>query len=437
MLEKNSEITLEITDVSPDGAGVGFIDNMAVFAPFSVIGETVRVKILKVNKTYAFGKVTEVLKPSDYRKNETDCDVFPKCGGCVFRHLEYEGELEVKQKIVANAFRKFEIDIEPILECKNVDGYRNKVQYPVRTIDNRPSFGFFASNSHILVQHKKCLLQEDIFYDTAKKIIDFCIKNHIEPYNEADNSGLLRHISIRKGHYSNELQVCLVLRYACRVFDKLKIPHVININRKKTNVIFGDKTIGDGRITDTVCGNKVILSPESFYQVNTPQAENLYKIAKDFSGVTEEDTVLDLFCGSGTISMYLAKSAKKVIGIEIDKCAVDNAKENAELNGIKNIDFICADLADYKLKEACDIVILDPPRKGITPENARRIVLLEPKRIVMISCNPITAARDCENFGALGYGTVRIKPVDMFPRTKHIECVILLEKIDYRQLTLF
>ncbi|MDR0920593.1 MAG: 23S rRNA (uracil(1939)-C(5))-methyltransferase RlmD [Oscillospiraceae bacterium] len=422
MLLKNEVITVTIEDVTLKGDGIARKNGFVIFVPNSFTGDVLKIHILKVTKDFARAKIIEILTPSPARIS-IDCECFERCGGCTFRHISYKAECELKNKIVKDTFLrigKIDLSPEPIIGYEH-NYYRNKVSYPVGYVDNKAVFGFYARHSNRIIEHKHCYIQNEQFYNIAEEIIGYCNLHNID---------ILRHIVIRQGFYSKELSFTLVVTRKTDAFKDLKIPHVLNINKTTSNTILGEKFLGDNIISDTICGKKIFLTPDSFYQVNTPQAEVLYGIAKEFLCLSKDDTVLDLYCGVGTISMYLSDYAKKVIGIELGKNAVKNAKRGKYANNAENTEFFCQDVADLtpaNLDKPLKIVI-DPPRKGCS--SIKKIAELNAEKIVMISCDVGTAARDCAEFQKKGYTVKKIQPVDMFPRTGNIECVILLIKED-------
>lgn len=454
MIRKNQIVEFEITGITNEGNGVGRYDGMAVFVPQTATGDYVSVKIVKVLKSYAFGIVNEIITPSPYRK-EPDCPVFRKCGGCSFRHIEYEEELRVKSSFVSDSFKRiggFDIEAEPVLGCEAINHYRNKAQYPVAMADGKAICGFYANRSHRIVPYTACLLQPVIFQQIVDFVIDYINANKIPAYDEITGNGLVRHIYLRRGYHSGEIMLCIVstgkrivdsIRKMTETTDFLKkFPDVksviVNLNPEKTNVILGKKNItvwGTDNITDIMCGNKISLSPMSFYQVNTEQAEKLYSIAAEFADLKGDEEVFDLYCGAGTIGLSMIDKINHLTGVEVVKQAVENAKVNAEANNIKNADFICGDageIADRLQKEGKrpDVIIVDPPRKGCDAFSLEAIVKMAPEKIVMISCNPATAARDCKILCSeeSGYELKRVRGCDLFPGTCHVETVVLLSK---------
>lgn len=430
---------------------MGRYEGMAVFVPSCACGDVIKCRIVKVLKSYCFGIAEEIITPSGDRCDR-GCDVKKSCGGCVFRHISYEAELKIKENAVKNAFVRLggfdlsETDFLPALGCDETDRYRNKAQYPVAADkDGKAVCGFYAKRSHRVIPCSDCKLQPVIFSDILRDIMTYVNANKIPPYDEISGKGLLRHIYLRRGYHSGEIMVCFVASKEDRkTFAPIgqalmeKYPDVrsviLSVNPRNTNVIMGEKCVtvaGSDNITDIMCKNKISISPLSFYQVNTAQAERLYAIAKDFAALTGSEDVLDLYCGAGTIGLSMAGSAGHITGAEIIPQAVENAKANAAANGIVNADFICADAgqAAKLLSESGrtpDVIITDPPRKGCDTLTLDSIVKMSPDRVVMVSCNPATAARDCRYLADKGYELKKIRAVDMFPGTGHVECVALM-----------
>ncbi|MEE1239046.1 MAG: 23S rRNA (uracil(1939)-C(5))-methyltransferase RlmD [Acutalibacteraceae bacterium] len=444
-MQKNDEIEIVITDMTDEGSGIGRYEGMAVFVPRTAVGDRVRVLVLKVKKTYAFGKLLKVIDPSPDR-TENDCPSFNRCGGCVYRHISYQAECRIKQTRVYEAVKRIGgADLKPkeIIASESPERYRNKAQYPV-AVDG--TLGFYAFHSHRIIPCGKCALQPVIFDEIGAVVTDWIRENCISVYNEEMHKGLLRHIYLRLAEKTGEIMAVAVINgeslpFADDLINRLlsvcgeNLKSVqLNINREKTNVILGDKCrvlYGGEYITDVLCGVKVRLSPLSFYQVNRATAEKLYSKAAEY---TEPDgkTVLDLYCGAGTIGLSMAKKAKQIIGAEIVPQAIEDAKYNARLNGIENAEFLCADasraaelLSERGLKP--EVVIVDPPRKGCSPELINTITEdFRPQRVVYVSCDPATLARDIKLFSEKGYSLIEYTPVDMFPRTSHVETVALL-----------
>ncbi len=448
-LKKNDRINLKIESCSANGSGVGRHNGMAVFVPATAVGDEITAHILKVKKSYAFAKVESVITPSDDRI-EPECPVYLKCGGCVFSHITYEAEKKIKAEHVAECFKRIggvSPVFEPIIGAQSDSRYRNKAQYPVAAENGEVRTGFYSPHSHRVVHCPDCRLQPKEFEGILNVFSEYIKENNVSVYDENTHSGLLRHIYIRKGSASGEIMVCAVIngkalpaqkKLVAALLEKEKSIKsiILNINTKDTNVILGEKckTLwGSDYITDILCGLKFRISPLSFYQVNRDQAERLYNKAAEYAGLTGGETVMDLYCGAGTIGLSMAKDAKEIIGVEIVPEAVEDAKINARTNEIENARFICGDAAKAAqiLKGEGirpDVIILDPPRKGCSPDMIDIAAQMQPERIVYVSCDPATLARDCGAFAELGYAAEKATPVDMFPRTGHVETVVLLSK---------
>ncbi len=444
-MKKNDVITLEITGITNEGNGVGRTqDNMAVFVPFTGVGDKISCKIVKLEKSYAYGIVDSIIEPSEHRC-DSDCEAFYKCGGCSFRQFTYEQEKHIKQDFVKASFEriaKLSPKFEEILGCDRVDGYRNKAQLPVASVDGKAVAGFYSKRSHRVMPLCDCKLQPKEFFEIINAVLSYHNENKLSCYDESTGKGLLRHIYIRRAEHTKETMLCLVTTKRTSDYDKLAasitksfpqiVSVVLNINPKQTNVVLGNECItifGKDTITDVMCSNKIEISPLSFYQVNTPQAEKLYEIAGEYAELKESDTLLDLYCGAGTIGLSMARRVKKLIGVEIVAPAIENAKKNAKLNGIENAEFICADAGEAanmlaKKGEKIDVIIADPARKGCDKLSLESMLTLSPRRIVMVSCNHATAARDCKYLCENGYKVEKVRAVDLFPRTTHCECVI-------------
>ena len=448
MVNKNDEFKLNITGYTSEGGGVGKFDGQAIFVENTAIGDEILCHIIKAKKTYAIGKAAKIIKPSKSRI-EPDCDAFKSCGGCSFGHIKYEDELKYKAQKVEDAFKRIgglSPEFKPILASPETKRYRNKAQYPVRRENGILNIGFYAKKSHRVIDGGDCLLQPTDFTDIIEIFRKWINNNNITVYSEALNKGLIRHIYLRKAFATGEIMVCVVINgstipnsdeliEALKAIDGFKTL-VININREATNVVLGNTCnaiYGDGYITDILCGVKIKLSPLSFYQVNRSGAELLYKKAAEYASPTPDQTILDLYCGTGTIGLSIAGSVKALVGVEIIPEAIEDAKVNAKLNGIENASFICGDasLAAEKLKAdgiKPDVVILDPPRKGCAEDLLKTVAEINPPKIVYVSCDPATLARDCARLLDLGYVVQEVTPVDMFPRTSHVESVALLIK---------
>lgn len=438
---KNMTVNLTITDVNNKGFGVARLadDGRVVFVANAVTGETISAKIIKVASDYLVARCEEVLNQSPYR-TAPDCKAFPTCGGCVYRHISYEHELMLKTEYVRHAFRKAKLDIDVALcEGGDVVGYRNKVECP---LTEQYEIGFYSARSHKVVPATGCRLENPALTPVLATVTAWLKAHKIALYNEESGKGVLRHVYLRMGEVSGEVMVALVvnedLPNAKDFADAVTEAHpnvvsvLLNYNREKTNVILGKECkilYGKDHIEDSLCGLKFRLAPLSFYQVNGKMAERLYKKALSLAALTKDDTLADLFCGVGTIGLFMAKESgvKSLLGVEIIPEAIENAKVNASLNGIENAAFICGDANSKELSRA-DVIVVDPPRKGCGEELLNQIANLSPKRLVYISCNPDTLARDCAILKGLGYATDIVYPFDLFPRTGHVESVVCLTR---------
>ena len=448
-LQKNQEYIVDIIDNGFEGEGIAKIDGFTIFIPGAIKGEKVRILIVKVLSSHAFGKLLEILEASKYRQ-EVDCSTYKRCGGCNLRHIKYEETLKMKQNAVqslVNKTLKNKLQVQETIGMDNPYHYRNKAQYPVG-IDKKgePVIGVFANRTHEVIPIEKCLIQNPKSEEIAKFILDFIKKEHISVYNEETRKGLFRHIVIKVGIKTGEIMCILVINGKTIPKEEILIKNLVenfpqiktivkNINTKNTNVILGQENIniyGNGHIEDILGEYKFKISPLSFYQVNPIQAEKLYELGVKMAEISKEDTVFDLYCGIGTISIFMAKYAKKVYGVEIVEDAIKDAKENAKLNNVTNTEFFAGD-AEIVLDELInqkkvipDIVMFDPPRKGLAKNSINDILSIKPKKIVYISCNPATLVRDLAEFESL-YEVKSIVPVDMFPFTSHVEVCALLE----------
>ena len=445
-MKKNDIVKLHIDTVSSDGSGVGRVENMVVFTPMSCAGDTIEAHILKVKKTYAFAKVHRILTPSPDRV-EADCPVYAQCGGCAFRHMHYEAELSQKRKMVDDALARIgglNLKTEGILSL-SPERYRNKAQYPIREENGKIVAGFFARHSHRVVPCSDCLLEPEVFGKILEAVIYFLEQNHITAYNEITHTGLLRHVFLRCTAGAEHIALCLVLngknlprqdafiRFITGTFPQIK-SIVMNSNTQKTNVILGGefRTVsGADEMEDALRGKKFMISAASFYQVNHDMCEKLYQKAGEYAALREGETLLDLYCGAGTIGICTAGENTRLIGVEVIPEAVENARKNAALNGMQKARFICADAAAATriLREEgihADCVIIDPPRKGCDEKTIDNIISFGASRLVYVSCNPATLARDLKLFESKGYKAVRACAADMFPRTAHVETVVLL-----------
>ena len=448
-IQKNQEYTVEIIDNGYEGEGIAKIDNFTIFIPGARKGEKVKILIVKVLSAYAYGKILEIIEKSEKRQ-EADCATYKRCGGCNLRHIKYEETLIMKQNAVqslVNKTLKNKIQVQETVGMENPFHYRNKAQYPFGTNkEGEPVIGVFASRTHEVIPMEKCLIQNPQSEEIAKFILQFIKENKISIYDEKTGKGLFRHVVIKVGIKTNQIMCVLVINgktipQESKLIQELtakfsNIKTIIkNINMKNTNVILGQENIniyGDGHIEDILGEYTFKISPLSFYQVNPVQAEKLYNLGVEMAQISKEDTVFDLYCGIGTISLFMAKYAKKVYGIEIVKEAVEAAKENAKINGVTNTEFFAGDVEivlDELINKQCvkaDIVMFDPPRKGLDKNSINNILKIKPKKIVYISCNPATLIRDLAEFEE-NYEIKTIIPVDMFPFTSNVECCSVLE----------
>ncbi len=443
-LVKNQDIKLNIEGYTAEGNGVGHYNGQAVFVSGGACGDEIIAHIIKAKKTYAIGIIKEITKKSKDRVR-VDCEHFRSCGGCVFRHISYDAEKKLKRQKVVDAFQRLahmDVPVKDIITCKT-ERYRNKAQYPVG-YDKGVIAGFYAQKSHRIINSSDCVLQPEEFAEIVEVVKAWMTEFGVTAYDGKTGTGLVRHIYIRKGFETGQIMVCLVINgnalpYADELCDDLMRFEgvksiVINENTENTNVILGKSCTtlwGDDYIEDVLCGVKIRLSPLSFYQVNHDCAELLYEKALDYVNAQGDETILDLYCGAGTIGLSMAKSVKKVIGVEIVPEAIRDAKENAKRNNIENCEFYCGDAKDAvkMLRDksiTLDAVILDPPRKGCDREVLECVAEMKPKRIVYVSCDVSTQARDCAILRELGYETKEVTPVDMFPKTSHVECVALM-----------
>lgn len=449
LLTKNQTVTLSIDGMTAEGNGVGRYEGMAVFVPQTAVGDVLDVKIVKVCKHYAFGIPQTIHTPSADRI-PPDCPVFKQCGGCLFRHIRYDAECRIKTQFVTDAFARIgglSPEVLPILGAADTDGYRNKAQLPCGKAPDHSgiAFGFYAPRSHRLIHQHGCLLQPPSF----QPVIDRCaaLLKDVTPYDEATGSGVLRHLYLRQGYHSHEMMVCFVVsKNICKILQPIgrllmdEFPQIVsvmmNINPRQTNVILGNETVclcGKPNIDDVFCGIPVSLSPQSFYQVNTPQAERLFAEVRRLAEPQKHHLLLDLYCGTGVIGLSMADAVGRLIGVEVVPQAVENARQNAAAIGADNAEFFVGDagaiakaLADRKLSP--HIITLDPPRKGCDEVTLRACLAMAPEKIVMVSCNPATAARDAKFLSENGYSARTLRPVDLFPRTGHVECVVLMSR---------
>ena len=448
MLLKNEIYETTIVDYTAEGLGVARIDGCAVFIPNAIAGERCRVRIEKVGKTWAAGKIVELLERSAHRINRA-CPVAKLCGGCDFHHMDYEEELRLKAQRVRTCLNRIggeQLEDVPILGAPTCENYRNKAQYPVASKNGRVYAGFFKAGTHQVVENDRCGILPEEMDRVKDAVIAYANEFRVSAYDEAAHQGLLRHIYVRRGAVSGQILVCLAIngrkipKEAALIARLRKIPGfttlVLSVNTKKGNTVLGDEFLtlcGPGYIEDTLCGLNFRLSPRSFYQVNHHQAQRLYRCAIQQAGITKDDTVLDLYCGVGTITLAMAAAAGKVIGVEVVAQAVEDARDNAKRNGIENAEFFCGDAGQAALElekqgVKADVVVVDPPRKGLNADTIEALARFAPRRIVYVSCDPATLARDVALLKERGYTLQSATAADLFPRCAHVESVVCLSR---------
>ncbi len=450
-VEKNEYYDVKIESLTHDGLGVAKIDGFPIFVTNALVGEEVNLKVTLVKKTYAFGRAVDHFVESPNRITPP-CKIYKQCGGCQVQHLDYQGQLQMKHDTVVNQFKRIghieDANVLPTIGMEEPWRYRNKTQVPFGLNQGDVVAGFYQKRSHEIIDMRHCLIQTDISDDIIHEMRDICRKFKIAPYNEESNTGILRHVIVRTGFKTNEVMVILVTRKEKiinldRVVTRLtaQFPQIKviaqNINPDKTNAILGEKTniiYGESYIYDEMNGIRFAISPRSFYQVNPIQTETLYSKAVEFAGLTGEEVVFDAYCGIGTITLFLAQHAKKVYGVEIIPEAIEDAKMNAKLNGFENTEFAVGkseDIIPAWIKEGIkpDVIVVDPPRKGCDKTLLDTMIEAAPERIVYVSCDSATLARDVKILIEGGYQLEVAQPVDMFPQTSHVEVVALLTKI--------
>ena len=447
-VEKNEEYIVDIIDQGFEGEGIAKIDNFTIFIEGAIKGEKCKILIVKVTTSHAFGKLIEILDKSKYRV-ETDCGTYKRCGGCNLRHIDYEETLNIKQNTVQNLVSKTlnnKINVNMTIGMGNPYNYRNKAQYPVGLDkNNEPVMGVYAKRTHEIIPMRNCMIQNPLSEQIANFVFHFFIQNNIPIYNEKNGKGLLRHIVIKVGIRTHEIMCILVLngkelkkemelvKLLIKEFPEVKTV-VKNINVKNTNVILGNENeviYGDGYIYDKLGDYTFKISPMSFYQINPVQTEVLYNIAIEMANLSKTETLFDLYCGIGTIGIFASPYVKKVYGIEIVKQAIEDAKENASINDIRNIEFFAGDVEKVfedvlkKNSDKPDVIFVDPPRKGLDRHTIENILNVKPNKVVYISCNPASLVRDLKLLEEK-YDVREIQPVDMFPFTSHVECCSVL-----------
>ncbi len=442
-IKKNDILKLEIIDLSKEGSGVAKIDNLVVFINDALIGDVVRLKVIKVKKKYLIGKLLEIIEPSPLRVDKS-CEIRPKCGGCELEDMRYEEQLKFKQRLVEQTLKRIgevDLEVQPIVGSEKYLHYRNKVQLPVREVGGEIRIGYYKRGSHDVIEYS-CNTEHENNIPVINVLKDFMNTNNVKAYNEKTHSGLVRHLFTRVAN-DGEMSVTIVIDG-----DKLKASEIlvenlskldfvksisININKEKGNKILGDKTItlyGEPALIDNFAHLKYRISPNSFYQINKAQAEKIYSKAASYLDEKKEN-ILDLYCGIGTISLFVANRAKKVIGIEIVEQAIVDARENAKLNDIENASFICGKaeekISDLVGNEEIDVIIVDPPRKGLHEDVIKTIFEISPQKLIYVSCDVATLARDLKELKR-EYEIKKITPYDFFPMTMHTECIVYLSR---------
>lgn len=447
MIKKNEIYEVEIVDNGFEGEGIAKIDGFTVFVPNAIKGERVEIKILKVLSSHAFAKVERIICESEFRA-DVDCETYSRCGGCVMRHIKYEKTLEIKRNVVESTLRKQGIDVEvnDVIGMERPYFYRNKLQYPVGLNEvGEPVIGVFAQRSHRIVETRNCMIQNELLQRIANDVFGFIKENGVPVYDEAAQKGQVRHLVLRIGVKTNEVMVTIVMNEE-RLDKERELVEFIsgkyaevktivkNVNSKNTNVILGNRNVvlfGDGYIYDDLLGFRFKISPMSFYQVNPVQTERLYATAIEKADLSGDETVFDLYCGIGTIGICASKWIKKLYGIETIPQAIEDARENAGVNGVENAEFFVGDveraLPEFVEREKvrADVIFIDPPRKGCDRVALDTILRVGPEKVVYVSCNPATLARDLKVLSER-YVVGEVTPVDMFPFTGHVECVTVL-----------
>ena len=449
---KNDILTLDIEDCGVDGEGIGKADGFTVFVKDAVIGDRIKAKIIKAKKNYGYGRLMEVITPSPYRVKPA-CSIARQCGGCQLQALSYEQQLKFKEKKVRGHLERIggfqNLDMEPIMGMEDPYHYRNKAQFPVgKNKDGKIITGFYAGRTHSIIDNRECILGVKQNKEVLDCVIGHMEKYHVQPYDEATGKGLVRHIMIRYGFHTDEMMVCLIINgeklpgEEALVKSLRQIPEtvsvMVNVNKKRNNVILGEKVRllwGQPYITDKIGEISYQISPLSFFQVNPYQTGRLYGKALEYAQLSGNETVWDLYCGIGTISLFLAQKAKMVRGVEIIPAAIENAKENACLNGFDNTEFFVGKAEEVlpeqfaRTGERADVIVVDPPRKGCDETLLSTFIEMQPDRVVYVSCDSATLARDLKYLCERGYELKKVCPVDMFPNTVSVETVVLLSQL--------
>ena len=452
-LKKNDHVEIEIEDIGSEGEGIGRYEGYTLFVKDTVMGDRALVQVMKTGKTYGYARLVKLITPSDYRV-EPRCEIAVRCGGCQLMHVDYERQLRYKEDKVRNCLQRIggftELPMEPICGMEEPYYYRNKSQYPVgKNKDGSIAIGFYAGRTHAIIDTSHCYIGAKVNEEIIAVIRAFIEKYKLEPYQEEQHKGLLRHILTRVGYRTGEIMVCLVINgrelpHKAELLDDLrKIDGMksicLNVNEEKTNVILGNEIIplwGEPYITDYIGDIKYQISPLSFYQVNPVQTKKLYDLALNYAELHGEETVWDIYCGIGTISLFLAQQAKMVYGVEIVPQAIEDAKKNAQINGITNTQFFVGaaeEVLPAKYKEEkiyADVIVVDPPRKGCDQSLLDTILAMAPKRVVYVSCDPATLARDLKYLCEKDYQLTRVRAVDQFGHSTHVETVVLMSKVE-------
>lgn len=452
-LEKNQEFTVNIQSVTNLGEGITKLDGFTVFVPGAVTGDEAVIRLVKVKKNYGYGRLMQLLTPSPYRTEER-CPIARRCGGCSLQHIRYEYQLELKNRYVADVLQRIggvqHFTLPPCEGMQTPWRYRNKMVFPIgRDKQGQAVFGFYAKHSHDIIPCEDCLIGSTLSIQIARTVTDFMKEYHLQPYDEKTGAGGIRRVFIRTAHATGQVMAVISSRtepepYSTEMAERIRTlsPNIVsilwNVNPGANNLVLGEKTVrlwGKDTITDELCGNRFEISAHSFFQVNPIQTEKLYRKALEFAQLTGEESVVDLYCGIGTISLYAARHAKQVVGIEIVPQAIENARQNAAANGIQNAQFHCGPAEQWmpELKKQgyqADVVILDPPRKGSDPVTLDAICEMQPRRVVYVSCDSATLARDVAYLSQHGYVLQKVQTFDQFCHSTHVECVCLLTLCD-------
>lgn len=453
MLSKNKEYIVDIVDIGQGGVGIGKYEGFTVFVDGGLIQDKIKVKITKSKKNYAVGDMVEIIEKSPFRVARKCSETLRQCGGCQIQELDYQKQLDIKtnevKQVISRIGKLDDVIVHDTLGMEHPFRYRNKAQFPIQKKDNMPVIGFYKKKSHDLISTDECIIQHEVNDKIIKIIKTYIRAYNVSIYDEKTHKGLLRHVVTKVGFTTGEVMIVLVangkkLPYLKELASVLKenIPGfktlVVNVNTQKTNVILGKENIvayGDGMIRDYIGELVFEISPLSFFQVNPLQTEVLYNKALEYANLGENDTVFDIYCGIGTISLFLAQKAKKVYGIEIVEDAIKDAKRNAKINNMDNVEFYVGKAEEvvpkmYKEGKRANVVVVDPPRKGCDEKVLDTIISMQPDRVVYVSCNPSTLARDLAYLNERGYKCHEIQPVDMFPHSVHVECVVLMSRVE-------